>query len=72
MKMASVLKDPAVVEHVSKQVAAAQAKTRKAVLAEVKAAFGAHKETLGEDKAAVKAVTTFHKSLQDGLKTAAA
>lgn len=65
--MASVLKDPSVVEHVEKKSAAAAAAARKAVLKEL-AEF--HKSHLWapEDKVQQKAVAAFHKAFQAQAK----
>lgn len=65
--MASVLKDPSVVEHVGKKVAAAEAAARKALLKEL-AEF--HKEHAGgiADKGHAKAVAGFHKAFQAHAK----
>lgn len=65
--MASVLKDPSVIEHVEKKAAAAAAAARKAALKEL-SEF--HKEHVGgiEDKAHAKAVTAFHKAFQAKAK----
>jgi hypothetical protein len=69
--MASVLKDPAVVEHVTKQVAKATAAAHKAAIAGLKNYTASHVATLGDDKAAVKAVKTFSTAATSVLKAAA-
>lgn len=67
--MASILKDPAVVEHVAKQTEKATAAERKRLLKELKAFHGAHAEGLGDDKAAKKYVAEFHKAAQAQLSS---
>ncbi len=65
--MASVLKDPSVVEHVAKQSEKAAAAARKAVLKQLS---DFHKSHLWapEDKVQQKAVATFHKAFQAHAK----
>jgi hypothetical protein len=70
--MASVLKDPAVVEHVDKQVAKAVAASNKAAIKKLKDHAKDHVAGLGDDKAAAKAVGAFVKSATTALAAPAA
>lgn len=64
--MASVLKDPAVVEHVGKQVEKAVKAERKRLLGELKKFHGTFAGTV-EDKGVKKTLATFHKDAQASL-----
>lgn len=66
--MASVLKDPAVVEAIAKAVEKAKVSERKAVLTGLKNFHAAHKEGLGDAKASIKLVNAFHTGAQAVLK----
>jgi hypothetical protein len=70
--MANVLKDPAVVAHVEKQVAKATAAAHKAAINGLKNYTASHVAALGDDKAAVKTVKTFSTAATNVLKAAAA
>lgn len=67
--MASVLKDPSVVEHVEKQTAKASAAARKALLKELDAFSKSHVEGI-EDKGTAKAVKGFHSAFKSHVKSA--